>query len=103
MAGEDDNIVAGNDNPGAAMAEPLFRFQPRWKEELVVTGSGGSFVLELPMGVLSAYLPSENEWKEHGPEWARDLWPELRRDLDEWCRTHNADLYIIATASVYSL
>jgi hypothetical protein len=94
---------AGNENASAVMTEQLFHFQPRWKEELVVTGSGGSFVLELPMGILSAYLPSEMEWKEHAPEWARGLWPELRRDLSEWCRTNKAELYIIATASVYPL
>ncbi len=39
-----------------------FKFQPRWKEELVVTGDGGQFILELPMGVLSAYLPTESAW-----------------------------------------
>src|SRR4030095_3513633 len=32
-------------------------FRARWKEELVCTGPGGTFVLELPMGRLSAFLP----------------------------------------------
>jgi hypothetical protein len=81
--------------------EPIFRFQPRWKEELVVSGSGGSFLLDLPMGVLSACLPSEAAWKEHGPAWARDLWPELKRDLEAWCLANEADLFIVATARVY--
>ena len=44
-----------------------FTFQARWKEELVCTGPGGSFILELPMGVLSAYLPTEESWKEKTP------------------------------------
>jgi len=39
--------------------QTTFQFEPRWKEELVVKGSGGSFVLELPMGVYSAYLPTQ--------------------------------------------
>jgi hypothetical protein len=55
------------------MTEQLFRFQPRWKEELVVSGEGGSFVLELPMGVLSAHLPTEEEWERRAPDWARSL------------------------------
>jgi hypothetical protein len=45
--------------------------QPRWEEELVVTGTGGSFILELPMGILSAYLPAEHVWKKKAPEWAK--------------------------------
>ena len=50
------------------MTQKLFDFQPRWKEEWVVTGAGGSFVLDLPIGVLSAYLPDESEWSRRGPE-----------------------------------
>jgi hypothetical protein len=51
----------------------MFQFKPRWKEELVVSGPGGSFVLELPMGVLSAYLPTEETWRSKAPAWAADL------------------------------
>lgn len=40
------------------MARTAFRFAPRWKEELVVTGPGGAFILDLPMGVLTAVLPA---------------------------------------------
>ena len=36
--------------------DKLFRFHPRWKEELVCTGPGGSFILELPMGELCAMI-----------------------------------------------
>lgn len=34
----------------------VFEFKARWKEELVCTGPHGSFVLELAMGRLTAYL-----------------------------------------------
>jgi len=85
------------------MADQHFQFQPRWKEELVVTGSGGSFVLELPMGILSAYLPTEPEWVRHAPVWAKSLWPELKRELEDWCRANNARFYVDTTASVYPL
>jgi hypothetical protein len=83
------------------MSKLQFRFQPRWKEELVVTGSGGSFVLELPMGVLSAYLPTEAEWRRRGPGWAISLWPILKSELEAWCHENGAALYIDASADVY--
>ncbi len=84
-----------------AMAEQVFRFYTRWKEELVVSGSGGSFVLELPIGVLSAYLPTEAEWERRGPEWAQPLWAVLKRELEDWCIAHNAQFHIDPSAHVY--
>jgi hypothetical protein len=81
----------------------LFHFQTRWKEELVVSGSGGSFVLELPIGVLSAYLPTEAEWKRRAPEWARSHWSELKNELGDWCREHNAHFHIDPSAHVYAI
>ena len=82
------------------MPKQMFRFEPRWKEELVVTAAGGSFILELPMGVLSAYLPTEVEWKRRAPEWAVPLWADLKRELEEWCYMNNARLHIDPTAHV---
>lgn len=37
------------------MSDPVFTFQPRWKEELLCSCSEGSFVLEMPMGIASEY------------------------------------------------
>ena len=79
----------------------VFSFLPRWKEELVVTGPGGTFILELPMGVLTAYLPTEEAFRNKAPEWARELWPQLREELEDWCRFNNAGLVIEATAAVW--
>lgn len=78
-----------------------FEFKPRWKEELVVTGPGGDFILELPMGILSAYLPTEDVWQQKAPAWARHLWPILRAELEAWCDANNALFHIDETASVY--
>lgn len=78
-----------------------FTFQPRWKEELVCTGPGGSFVLELPMGVLSAYLPTEDAWKAKAPAWARHLWPDLKLELEAWCKKSKAQFIIDETAGVW--
>jgi hypothetical protein len=79
----------------------VFSFKLRWKEELVVRGPGGAFVLELPMGILSAYLPTEAAWREKAPEWAVDLWPVLKAELEEWCRDNQARLHIDETANVW--
>lgn len=83
------------------MPERVFDFLPRWKEELVVTGPGGAFILDLPMGILSAYLPSEVAWRRQAPAWAKDLWPVLRDELQAWCAFNNARLYVEDSASVY--
>jgi hypothetical protein len=80
-----------------------FTFQPRWKEELVCTGPAGTFVLELPMGILSAYLPTEAAWTRTAPPWARDLWPILHAELAAWCGANNAQLIIDDTAGVYEV
>lgn len=78
-----------------------FKFQARWKEELICTGPGGSFVLELPMGILSVYLPTENVWCTKAPEWARDLWPVLKTELEAWCIENKARFFIDETAGVF--
>jgi len=78
-----------------------FRFQPQWKEELVVTGPGGSLVLELPMGILSAYLPTEDAWSRKAPAWAKHLYPQLKQELEQWCRDNDAEFIIDASAAVY--
>ncbi|WP_281214356.1 hypothetical protein [Shewanella insulae] len=79
----------------------IFKFQTRWKEELVVTGPGGSFILELPMGILSAYLPTQSAWEQKGPSWARDLWPQLKQELEAWCVENKAQFIIDESAGIY--
>lgn len=78
-----------------------FNFQPKWKEELVCTGPGGSFVLELPMGILTAYLPTEEAWRDKAPAWAKGLWPVLHDELQEWCRRNKANFIVDANAGIY--
>lgn len=77
-----------------------FKFQPRWKEELVVIGDGGRFILEHPMGIPSVYLPTESAWKFKSPKWAQNQYSTLRQALEQWCETNNAKLYIDETADV---
>lgn len=81
----------------------MFRFLPRWKEELVVTGPGGQFILDLPMGIFSACLPTEATWRHRAPPWAHDLWPQLHDELKDWCRQNNAKFIIDEKAGVYGV
>ena len=78
-----------------------FTFSPRWKEELICTGPGGTFVLELPMGVPSAFLPTEEVWRTTAPSWARDLWPVLKSELETWCEENKIRLVIDESAAVW--
>lgn len=82
------------------MASRTFRFTARWKEELVVVGPGGSFILELPMGVLTARLPTNDVWHTVAPGWAVDLWAVLRTELVQWCAANGAGLEIAPSATV---
>lgn len=79
----------------------VFTFKPRWKEELICTGPGGSFILELSMGILSAYLPTETGWSAKSPPWARELWPVLKLELEEWCSRNGARFFIDESAAVW--
>lgn len=80
--------------------EPMFKFQPRWKEEMVVTSKDGAFVIDLAMGNLTAYLLPEDLWREQAPDWAKEHWPQLKRELEAWCEKYNAKLAIDVTAVV---
>jgi len=57
-------------------------------------------VLELPMGVLSAYLPTEDVWKSKAPVWSHNLWPALKVELEAWCEKNKVQFVIDETASV---
>ncbi len=82
---------------------PMFSFAPRWREELVVTGSAGSFVLQLDMGVYTAHLPDEQLWNRIAPEWAKSHWTALRNELSDWCEANKTDLQISGSAWLQSI
>jgi hypothetical protein len=74
-----------------------FEFKAQWKEELVCSCAFGSFVLDMPMGVVSVYLPTKEHWKEVAPTWALELWDALYQQLQEWCETGKIPLHLDAT------
>ena len=78
-----------------------FEFKGRWKEELVCSSSQGSFVLEMPMGVVSVFLPTAEQWPLVAPDWAKSHWGELHMQLSAWCTAANIPLSVDPTAQVY--
>ena len=79
----------------------VFQFSPRWKEMMIVTGPGGHFTLDFSMGIPTISLPPEERWRDVAPDWAADLWPELKAELEDWCRDNNTKLAIDEKAGVY--
>ena len=92
--GSGDHPVDGTQSGGA------FTFQPRWKEELVCSCPRGSFVLELPMGVATVYLPTAERWPAVAPGWAQEDWTVVQRELARWCLHRQVALCLDANARV---
>lgn len=80
---------------------PRYQFEYRWKEVLVCTAAEGSFGLEMTMGKVGVYLPTEEIWKLRAPGWAKQDWAVLFDDLKAWCSDQNVPLHIDETAVVY--
>ena len=77
-----------------------FRFQPVWKEKLIVTQGDRSFALEFPMGIPTAYLPTQAAWCLCAPDWARESWTTLEAELRAWCRANGIGFIIDDSAAV---
>ena len=78
-----------------------FEFEIVWKELLRCEHSQGSFCLDFPMGQPCVVLPDESTWARVAPEWARQLWPQLHKELEAWCATDNFRLSVERNASVH--
>jgi len=76
------------------------QFEPKWKEELVCTMDGRRFVVELTMGRLAVYFPTNAKWKAAAPEWAASQWERVRDDLVAWCAQQKIPLVIEENAWV---
>ena len=69
-------------------------FEPKWKEELVCTLDGKTFVIEMTMGKLAVYFPSQSAWEASAPVWAKQEWERVRADLSDWCHEQKTPLRI---------
>lgn len=78
-----------------------FSFQPRWKEELVCSCALGSLILEMPMGKVSVYVPTQGQWPLKAPAWAAPHWETLRAQLVQWCAANRIPLYVDESAMVF--
>ena len=79
----------------------MFRFQARWKEELIVDCEFGSFMLELVGNPLAVYLPTQAVWVDRVPDWAKELWPGLHSELHAWFMANRVLLSVDESARVY--
>ena len=76
-------------------------FQPRWKEELVCSCALGSFVITMPMGVVSVDFPTEETWLREAPGWAAPHWSSIRSQLAAWCAAERIPLHVSEFGHVY--
>jgi len=79
----------------------MFTFKPQWKEELLISCPKRNFRLVLSMGIPTAYLPNKAQWAEKSPEWAHDLYAELRKQLEAWCMVNDTKLVIDDVSIVF--
>jgi hypothetical protein len=77
-----------------------YRFQAKWKEELVCSTNGKQFVLEFPMGTPTVYLPTKSRWSAISPAWASNHWDDLYDQLSTWCEANDVQLTVSETARV---
>ena len=70
------------------------QFQPKWKEELVCTMDGRQFIIEMTMGVLTVFFPSQSTWESCAPDWAIHHWAQVKEDLTLWCAQQKIPLVI---------
>lgn len=82
------------------MSSKIYRFQPRWKEELICTTTEGAFILVFAMGIPTVYLPSQNHWPSVAPPWAKSHWQILNAQLSQWCAQHQTEFIIDDNAYV---
>lgn len=84
------------------MTAQTFRFQPRWKEELACSSALGTFVLEMPMGVVCVYFPTKSTWEREAPAWVSRDWATVLSQLQAWCQSNRIPLHVEDTARVYA-
>jgi len=57
---------------------------------------GRTFVVELTMGRLTVYFPTQLRWEASTPDWARAQWARVQRDLSAWCEHQKIPLVVEA-------
>jgi len=67
----------------------IFEFKPKWKEELVCICGKHEFTVELRMGKMHIYFPTEPKWESMAPSWAKGMWESARDQTKTWAVSQN--------------
>ena len=67
----------------------MYSFKPRWKEELVCETPHADFVIEITMGELHVYFPTQERWLSLVPECLHSEYNQIIQELENWCRKQN--------------
>ena len=64
-------------------------YQPKWKEELIGSIGEHEFSIEMTMGKLHVFFPTEVTWNKNPPDWAKGKWTESRDAAEMWSKDNN--------------
>lgn len=67
----------------------MYKFQARWKEELVCVGPMGEFILDFFMGIPTVCIPDQNVWDAKYPGFD---YKDFKRQVEAWSVRNNAKL-----------
>ena len=76
------------------------KYLPRWKEMLDGIYGDHRFTVEITMGIIHVYFPTEETWERDAPAWAQGLWPQAKEDAQQWCAGNNTPFEVNPTAWV---
>ena len=74
--------------------QTIYKFFPKWKEELICQCADGTFILDYDMGSPTVYLPAKNKWATVAPDWSLEQWDTIYAQLTDWCSQNNVTLAI---------
>jgi len=80
-----------------------YTFCPRWKEELVCKTDQGSFVIDMPMGEVCVYAPTEVAWDRQIPHWNRNDYGNFIEELEQWCQAQQIPILKGDDAGIFAV
>lgn len=69
-------------------------YQPKWKEELIGSIGENEFTIEMTMGQLYVFFPTESKWESNSPSWAKGKWNASKEAAQAWCREKKIEFTI---------
>lgn len=59
-------------------------YRSRWKEMLDGFYGPHQFTVEMTLGELHVFFPTEERWNRTAPAWAQGLWKKARDGAEAW-------------------